>query len=51
VFEWGSIPETSYNVMKNQKYSGEVRVALTFNPEVNLLLILKASLSALLILF
>lgn len=34
VFAAGSIPETSYNVMKNQKYCGEIKVALTFNPEV-----------------
>lgn len=43
VFTVGSIPETSYNVVKDQKYCGEIKVALTFNPEVNL--------SALLVLF
>ncbi|KAG5060541.1 hypothetical protein JHK87_001570 [Glycine soja] len=36
VFTVGSIPETSYNVVKDQKYCGEIKVALTFNPEVNL---------------
>ncbi|TKY65561.1 C2 domain-containing protein [Spatholobus suberectus] len=30
----GTIPETSYNVVKDQKYCGEVKVALAFNPEV-----------------
>ncbi|XP_020220099.1 C2 domain-containing protein At1g63220 isoform X1 [Cajanus cajan] len=35
VFQVGSIPETSYNVVKNQKYCGEVKVAITFNPEWN----------------
>lgn len=43
MFAVGSIPETSYNVVKDQKYCGEIKVALTFNPEVNL--------SALLVLF
>ncbi|RDX68421.1 C2 domain-containing protein, partial [Mucuna pruriens] len=33
VFFAGSIPETSYNVSKDQKYCGELKVALTFNPE------------------
>ncbi|KAG4925467.1 hypothetical protein JHK87_051007 [Glycine soja] len=33
VFAVGSIPETSYNVVKDQKYCGEIKVALTFNPE------------------
>ncbi|RZC29722.1 hypothetical protein D0Y65_001353 [Glycine soja] len=33
VFTVGSIPETSYNVVKDQKYCGEIKVALTFNPE------------------
>ncbi|KAL2330416.1 hypothetical protein Fmac_017997 [Flemingia macrophylla] len=35
VFEAGSIAETSYNVVKNEKYCGEVKVAITFNPEVH----------------
>lgn len=34
VFVEGSIPETAFNVVKEQKYCGEVKVALTFNPEV-----------------
>ncbi|MED6158435.1 hypothetical protein PIB30_032759 [Stylosanthes scabra] len=33
VFAAGSIPETSYNVVKKQNYCGEIRLALTFNPE------------------
>ncbi|ESW11956.1 hypothetical protein PHAVU_008G073400 [Phaseolus vulgaris] len=33
VFDVGSIPESSYNVVKDQNYCGEVKVALTFNPE------------------
>ncbi|XP_004498695.1 elicitor-responsive protein 3-like [Cicer arietinum] len=28
-----SIPESAYNVVKNENYCGEVRVALTFHPE------------------
>jgi len=36
VLEYGSIPETAYNVVKQQNYCGEVHVALTFHPEVNL---------------
>jgi len=49
VFDVGSIPESSYNVVKDQNYCGEVKVALTFNPEVKLSVILKASLTAVLI--
>ncbi|XP_058728574.1 elicitor-responsive protein 3-like isoform X2 [Vicia villosa] len=33
VLEEYSVPETSYNVVKNQNYRGEVRLALTFHPE------------------
>ncbi|AES58842.2 16 kDa phloem protein 2 [Medicago truncatula] len=33
VLEYGSIPETAYNVVKQQNYCGEVHVALTFHPE------------------
>ncbi|XP_061349584.1 16 kDa phloem protein 2-like [Gastrolobium bilobum] len=33
VFAEGSIPQTVYNVVRNQKYSGEVKLALTFHPE------------------
>ncbi|CAJ1815956.1 unnamed protein product [Sphenostylis stenocarpa] len=29
----GSIPETCYNVVKDQNYCGEIKVALIFNPE------------------
>ncbi|KAL1360311.1 hypothetical protein HN51_005675 [Arachis hypogaea] len=32
VFAAGSIQETSYNVVKNQNYCGEIKVALTFKP-------------------
>lgn len=30
----GSIPENSYKLVKDDKYCGEVKVALTFTPEV-----------------
>ncbi|KAI4355010.1 hypothetical protein L6164_003829 [Bauhinia variegata] len=33
VFAEGSIPETAYSVVKDQEYCGEIKVALTFNPE------------------
>ncbi|KAK7294984.1 hypothetical protein RJT34_17885 [Clitoria ternatea] len=33
VFVEGSVPETAYNVVKDQNYCGEVKVALAFNPE------------------
>ncbi|KAK2415084.1 elicitor-responsive protein [Trifolium repens] len=36
VFDEGSIAKTSYNVVKEQNYCGEIKVALTFRPEVNL---------------
>ncbi|OIW04809.1 hypothetical protein TanjilG_23707 [Lupinus angustifolius] len=29
----GSIPETAYNVVKNEEYCGEIKLALTFNAE------------------
>ncbi|CAL0308193.1 unnamed protein product [Lupinus luteus] len=29
----GSIPETAYNVVKDEDYRGEIKVALTFTPE------------------
>ncbi|XP_024934992.1 elicitor-responsive protein 3 isoform X2 [Ziziphus jujuba] len=32
VFEKGNLPPTSYNVVKEQQYSGEIRLALTFTP-------------------
>ncbi|KAF1884176.1 hypothetical protein Lal_00035241 [Lupinus albus] len=35
VFYEQSIGETVYNVVKEDKYSGEVKVALRFHPEVN----------------
>lgn len=34
LFEEGSFPPTSYNVVKDDKYCGEIRVSLTFSPEV-----------------
>ncbi|KAK4788692.1 hypothetical protein SAY86_020011 [Trapa natans] len=34
VFEEGSIPPTSYKVVKGEAYSGEIRLSLTFTPEV-----------------
>ncbi|KAI4328748.1 hypothetical protein L6164_021081 [Bauhinia variegata] len=33
VFVNGSVPETAYVVVKDEKYSGEIKVALTFTPE------------------
>ncbi|KAL5557170.1 hypothetical protein UlMin_039406 [Ulmus minor] len=33
-FTEGSIPSTSYNVVKDQEYHGEIRVGLTFTPEI-----------------
>ncbi|KAK7274551.1 hypothetical protein RIF29_15647 [Crotalaria pallida] len=33
VIEEGSLPETPYNVVKDGEYRGEIKVALTFNPE------------------
>ncbi|KAK6935355.1 C2 domain [Dillenia turbinata] len=34
VFEEGSLPPTSYNVVKDEEYCGEIRVGLSFNHEV-----------------
>lgn len=34
LFMEGSLPPTAYNVVKNQEYCGEIRVGLTFTPEV-----------------
>lgn len=33
VFEEGSLPPTSYNVVKDGEFKGEIRVGLTFTPE------------------
>ncbi|KAJ4712979.1 Elicitor responsive protein 3 [Melia azedarach] len=33
VFEAGSVPQTSYNVVKDHKYYGEIRLTLAFKPE------------------
>ncbi|MED6106887.1 hypothetical protein PIB30_008582 [Stylosanthes scabra] len=33
VFAEGSYPETSYNVVKDEKFCGEIKVALNFTPE------------------
>lgn len=33
VFEEGSLPENSYNLVKDEEYCGEIKVALTFTPE------------------
>lgn len=30
----GQIPPTVYNVVKDGEYKGEIKVGLTFNPEV-----------------
>jgi hypothetical protein len=34
VLEEGSLPETAYNIVKDQKFCGEIKVALTFTAEV-----------------
>ncbi|KAH9732113.1 Elicitor-responsive protein 3 [Citrus sinensis] len=34
LFMEGSLPPTAYNVVKNQEYCGEIRVGLTFTPEI-----------------
>jgi hypothetical protein len=34
VIQEGSVPENSYKLVKDEKYCGEVKVALTFTPEV-----------------
>ncbi|XP_030538241.1 elicitor-responsive protein 3 [Rhodamnia argentea] len=33
VFEEGNVPPTSYNVVKDEEYCGEIRIGLTFTPE------------------
>ncbi|AET02102.1 putative C2 domain-containing protein [Medicago truncatula] len=35
VIQEGSVPENSYKLVKDEKYCGEVKVALTFTPERN----------------
>ncbi|XP_044492378.1 elicitor-responsive protein 3-like [Mangifera indica] len=35
LFIEGSLPPTVYNVVKDQKYCGEIKVGLTFTPEVS----------------
>ena len=34
LFMEGSLPPTAYNVVKDQEFRGEIRVGLTFTPEV-----------------
>lgn len=34
VYTEGSIPPTLYNVVKDEHYCGEIKVGLTFTPEV-----------------
>lgn len=34
VFEEGSLPENAYKLVKDEKYCGEIKAALTFTPEV-----------------
>lgn len=34
LFNEGSIPPTSYNVVKNDSFCGEIRVGLTFKRQV-----------------
>jgi len=36
LFEAGSLPETVHKVVKDEEYCGEIKVALTFTPEVML---------------
>ncbi|OVA14113.1 C2 calcium-dependent membrane targeting [Macleaya cordata] len=33
LFEEGNLPPASYNVVKDEQYCGEIKVALTFTPE------------------
>jgi hypothetical protein len=35
VYTEGNIPPTVYNVVKDEEYRGEIKVGLTFTPEVN----------------
>ncbi|KAK1684308.1 hypothetical protein QYE76_045156 [Lolium multiflorum] len=34
VYSEGSIPPTVYNVVKDEEYRGEIKISVTFNPEV-----------------
>lgn len=34
VFMEGSVPPAAYNVVKDEEYCGEIRIGLTFTPEV-----------------
>jgi hypothetical protein len=34
VYTEGSIPPTIYNVVKDEEYHGEIKVGVTFTPEV-----------------
>jgi hypothetical protein len=34
IYTEGSIPPTVYNVVKEEEYRGEIKVGLTFTPEV-----------------
>lgn len=38
VFEEGSLPESVYKLVKEEEYCGEIKVALTFTPEVIIML-------------
>lgn len=42
VFEEGSLPPTAYNVVKDGEYKGEIRVGLTFTPEVTKISVAKS---------
>lgn len=37
VYLEGSLPETAYNVVKDEEYRGEIKISLKFSPEVALL--------------
>ncbi|KAH9721828.1 Elicitor-responsive protein 3 [Citrus sinensis] len=39
VFEAGNVPQQAYNVVKDKKFQGEVRVGLTFKPETRCLVL------------
>jgi hypothetical protein len=34
LFIEGNLPTTAYNVVKDEEYRGEIRVGLSFTPEV-----------------
>jgi hypothetical protein len=36
VYREGSIPPTLYSVVKDEEYRGEIKVGLTFTPEVTI---------------